>query len=69
MMKRVNPFWISILGVGFSALPPAPIDAQTRFQYVVKFVCRTSEGEEASRVVPGRYATSINIYNPNGADT
>jgi hypothetical protein len=69
-MKRVNPFLISILGLGISALSPAPVHAQTRFQYVVKFVCGSSEGDEgASRVVPGRYATSINIYNPNVADT
>ncbi len=68
-MKQVNYFWIAILGLGFSALSPAPIDAQTRYQYVVKFVCGSSEGDEAKRVVPGRYATSINIYNPNSTDT
>jgi len=67
-MKRVNPSWIAVLGLGFSALLPAPSDAQPRFQYVVKFVCGSSEGDEASRVVPGRYATSINIYNPNETD-
>jgi hypothetical protein len=70
-MKRVNPFWIAILGLGFSAPSPASSDSQTRYQYVVKFVCGSSEGAEATatRVVSGRYATSVNIYNPNDTDT
>lgn len=68
-MTRVKAFWIAILGLGFFSLSPAPIDAQTRFQYVVKFVCGSNDGEEASRVVPGRYATSINIYNANDTDS
>ena len=69
MMKRMNVFRFALLGLGFSALSPAAIDAQTRFQYVVKFVCGSAEGGDATRVVPGRYATSINIYNLNGTDT
>jgi hypothetical protein len=68
-MKRIGSFLIIVLGVGVLGMPPASVDAQTRNQYVVKFVCGSSEGEEdASRVVPGRYATSINIFNASGAD-
>jgi hypothetical protein len=64
-MKRVSLFLVAVLGMAF-AWSPARAAADTRFEYVVKFVCGTAS--EGFRVVPGNYATSVNIYNPNGGD-
>lgn len=63
-MKPRKHLWIGILGLGLAALVPARAEAQVRLQYVVKFVCGSNDGD-VSRVVPGSYATSVNIYNPN----
>ena len=37
------------------------------FQYPVKFVCGTAEGDPL-RLVPGRYATAVNLFNPNSSE-
>lgn len=65
-MKRVNPFVMITFALVFSALLPAWVDAATKIEYVAKFVCGTAA--DALRVMPGTYATSINIYNPNDRD-
>ena len=62
-MKRVNPFVIITLALVFSALLPARANAETKFEYAVKFVC--GDAAPTVSVIPGSYATSINIYNPN----
>ena len=41
----------------------ATADDKAKFQYAAKFVCGTNPGEIV-RVVPGTYATAINIHNP-----
>ncbi len=65
-MKRVNPFVIITLALVFSALLSARANAETKFEYAVKFVC--GDATPTLSVIPGLYATSINIYNPNDRD-
>ena len=62
-MKRVNPFLIATLGLVVSAVLPTWAQAETKFEYAVKFVC--GDAVPTVSVIPGLYATSINIYNPN----
>ena len=39
-----------------------------KFQYAAKFVCGTNDSD-VERVLPGRYATAINIHNPGNETT
>lgn len=43
----------------------SPVQADGRFEYVVKFLCGFSEGEA---VVPGTYRTAVNVHNPTEDD-
>lgn len=66
-MKRVNPFRIAILALVLTALSAASAHADTRIEYVVKFLCGPVT-TDMFPVLPGSYATSINIYNPSDKD-
>ncbi len=37
-----------------------------RIGYAAKMLCGVQKGEQRHGVVPGEYATSVNLYNPNG---
>ena len=67
----------SLLSFGVLAVIPGAFlafsdaaGAQTRFkfQYSAKFVCGTNL-TESLRILPGDYATAVNIHNPDGSRT
>ncbi len=68
-MKRkarlfTNTFLMFTVGL---VLFPVSVTAQElkfKFQYAAKFVCGTNPAARP-RVLPGDYATAINIHNPN----
>ncbi len=68
MMKKkslilANAFVVSVACL--LLLPAtATADDEAKFQYAAKFVCGTNPAK-TFRVVPGTYATAINIHNPN----
>lgn len=59
------------LGSAIDGLAQAPSDPRPklRFQYAATFVCGENQGAlaAAAGVLPGTYATAINIHNPNSA--
>ncbi len=60
-----------LIWVGGDVLAQGPADPRprVRFQYAAKFVCGDYLGVPAGAgVLPGSYATAINIHNPNAFD-
>lgn len=46
------------------APPPGDDELQAKFQYAAKFVCGLNP-QSIERILPGLYATAINIHNPS----
>ena len=67
LMKSLSVF----IGFGFLlAMPVSQAGAQqeeirARFEYVAQFTCGVDPPPAVFRVVPGLYATAVNIHNPN----
>jgi len=65
-MKKRNSFIISVFAMFIACQflsPAAAMGQDVVFQYAAKFVC----GENSAgidRILPGQYATAINIHNP-----
>ena len=60
--------WLFCPIANANAQGPPDVDAKEfKFQYAAKFVCGTNPGA-TDRVVPGLYATAINIHNPSAKD-
>ena len=70
-MNRFLKFLSVFVGFGFLlTLPLSQTAAQEenqrfRFQYAAQFICGFDPPVAFLRVVPGRYATAVNILNPN----
>ena len=70
-MKMVNKIVFILIGLGtFFIIPASQSTAfdkfqKFRYQYAAQFTCGVDPPPAIFRVVPGRYATAINIHNPN----
>ena len=68
MMKKKSLIFANVFAVSVACLlllpAAATADDKAKFQYAAKFVCGTNPAK-TFRVVPGTYATAINIHNPN----
>ena len=57
---------VAVIGIGLVLLPVSVTadEATFKFRYAAKFVCGPNPGA-TERVLPGDYATAINVHNPN----
>ena len=57
---------VAVIGIGLVLLPVSVTadEAKFKFRYAAKFVCGPNPGA-TERVLPGDYATAVNIHNPN----
>ncbi len=57
---------VAVIGIGLVLLPVSVTadEANFDFQYAAKFVCGTNPSAP-ERILPGDYATAVNIHNPN----
>ena len=46
----------------------ASSDAKARFSYAAQFTCGLDPAGKFARIVPGQYATAVNVHNPSGRD-
>ena len=69
-MNRLTKYPSVLIGIGFLlAMPVSQAGAQAndfraRFEYVAQFTCGVDPPPAVFRVVPGLYATAVNIHNP-----
>lgn len=68
-MKERSVLFVNALVMSIACLVLLPVSATAderafTFQYTAKFVCGNNPAG-ATRVLPGAYATAINIHNPN----
>ena len=64
-MKSSSP-WLA-MALLLTTAPAAYADSSLRFAYAAHFACGENPGA-TDRVLPGRYATTVNVHNPGASD-
>jgi hypothetical protein len=66
--KSLQPMLVSVLTVAVFLVGTIPTFAtgKDRIQYAAQFTCGANP-QATARVLPGQYATSVNILNPKGS--
>jgi len=70
---RVFPASVAVIVVAVLALVSTAAQAKDedrrfKFQYAAKIVCGCDPQPAIPRIIPGQYATSVNIHNPSGRE-